>query len=94
VIVRISGSGQWRVPDEQRPLLNELDDEIVRSLETCDQAEFSRLLHRLLDAVTEAGERLPDDELLPSDVVLPATDTTLEEAREIFAGEGVIAAEA
>jgi hypothetical protein len=31
-----------------------------------------------------------DDELVTSDHVLPHADTTLEEAREAFAGEGAI----
>ena len=33
---------------------------------------------------------MPDGELVTSDHVLPAADTTLEEAREAFSGEGAI----
>jgi hypothetical protein len=36
------------------------------------------------------GERLDDDELVPSDLMLPPADITLEEAREEFTGEGLI----
>jgi hypothetical protein len=90
VIVRISGEGQWRVPEEERDRLNALDNEIGSALETCSQDEFRELLARLAAEVTSTGERLADDEIVPSDVVLPARDTTLEEARELFAGEGLI----
>jgi hypothetical protein len=91
VIVRIAGEGQWRVPDERGQTLNELDNEIVTAIETCSEPEFQALLHRLIEATIESGERLGDDELVTSDVVLPARDTTLEEARELFAGEGLFA---
>ena len=37
-----------------------------------------------------SGTPVPDGELVTSDHVLPAADTTLEEAREAFAGEGAI----
>jgi hypothetical protein len=91
VIVRISGEGQWRVPDEERERLNAIDNEIVAALESCSQDQFEALLGKLRDEVTGTGTRVPDDEIVPSDVVLPAPDTTLEEARAIFAGEGLIA---
>jgi len=91
VIVRVSGEGQWRVPDDRHSSLNDLDNQIVEALESCSQEQFTTLLHQLIDATIEAGEPLPEDELLPSDVVLPARDTTLEEARELFAGEGLFA---
>jgi hypothetical protein len=91
VIVRVSGEGQWHVPDDRHALLNDLDNQIVEALESCSQEQFTSLLHQLIEATIEAGEPVSDDELLPSDVVLPARDTTLEEARELFAGEGLFA---
>jgi hypothetical protein len=91
VIVRISGEGQWRVPDEKRDELNRLDDEIAAALETCSQEQFDELLGRLRDEVVRAGERVRDDEILTSDVVVPPGDTTLEEARVLFSGGGLIA---
>ena len=91
MIVRISGEGQWRLPDSDRERLNELDNEIARALDSCSQDEFKSLLAKLADEVRSRGERVPDEELATSDVVLPAIDTTVEEARELFAGEGLIA---
>jgi len=91
VIVRISGEGQWRVPDDERQRLNAIDNEIVAALDGCSHEQFHALLGKLKAEVTSTGTRVPDDEIVTSDVVLPSPDTTLEEARELFAGEGVIA---
>jgi hypothetical protein len=40
--------------------------------------------------VETSGATVADSELVTSDHVLPHVDTTLEEAREAFAGEGAI----
>ena len=50
------------------------------------QAEFDRML----DLVRTHGEPLADDRLAASEVILPPPDTTLEEARAEFTGEGLI----
>ncbi len=40
--------------------------------------------------VREEGERLPDDELAASDLIIPPSDLTLEETRALFSDEGLI----
>jgi len=40
--------------------------------------------------VREVGERLRDDELAGSDLIVPPVDLSLDEARELFSGEGLI----
>ena len=59
MIVRVSGEGQWRVPDDQHAALNDLDNQIVEALESCSQEEFTRLLHQLIDATVEARRAAP-----------------------------------
>ena len=44
----------------------------------------------MLDLVREKGAALPVEELVESDLVLPEPDITLEEAEELFVGEGLI----
>jgi hypothetical protein len=44
----------------------------------------------MTEAVRTNGARLPDDDLSPSDGIIPPEDLTLEEARELFEGEGLI----
>ena len=44
----------------------------------------------LADAVREHGVKLADDDLSPSDAVIPPEDLSLEEAQELLQNEGFI----
>jgi hypothetical protein len=90
MIVRISGEGQYDVADDQRERLNELDNEAVAAVEAGDEPKFKELWGRMLDLVSNECRPLPDDELVQSDVILPPRDTTFEEARAEFSGDGLI----
>ena len=90
MIVRISGEGQFRLPDEDASRLNELDNEAVAAVEAGDQARFAELWGQMLDLVASDGNGLPDEELVESDVILPPRDITFEEAAGEFTGEGLI----
>jgi hypothetical protein len=90
MIVRISGEGQFRIPDEDGDRLNELDNRAVRAVESGDETGFRELWSQMLELITVDGNALPDDELVESDVILPPRDISFEEARGEFTGEGLI----
>jgi chromosome condensin MukBEF complex kleisin-like MukF subunit len=90
VIVRVMGEAQYRVSDEHATLLNELDDQAAQALERGDEEDLRRLLRELADAVRDNGERLDDADLSPSDGIVPPDDLSLDEARDLFEGEGLI----
>src|SRR5262245_2949682 len=90
VIVRLMGEGQYDVDDEVAKGLNELDDQAAEALEAGDEERLSALLRRMADAVRLNGARLPDDDLSPSEAIVPPDDLSLAEARELFEGEGLI----
>jgi hypothetical protein len=90
MIVRLMGEGQFRLADEAGDALNELDDAAVSALESGDEESFRARLRELAQAVRDGGERLPDADLHPSDVIVPPDDLSLEEARELFSGDGLI----
>jgi hypothetical protein len=90
VIVRLMGEGQYRLDDAAIGALNEFDDQAVRALEAGDEAGFRRAVEALAERVRGSGERLADDELAASDLLVPPPDLSLEEARELFTGEGLI----
>jgi len=90
MIVRILGKGQFQLDDSLLGRLNELDNAVAAAVATGDPAGFSRSFAELIGMVEGEGTPVPDEQLVTSDHVLPHADTTLEEAREAFAGEGAI----
>jgi hypothetical protein len=90
MIVRIRGEGQWDLADSHVEALNTLDAEVEQAIAVGDQETFSEKLAALLNAVRTAGDRLPDDSLMDSELILPPVDATLEEVRELLGDEGLI----
>ena len=90
MIVRLMGEGQYRVDDSILESLNELDDEAGRAVEQGDEEGLRRLLATMASSVRDRGERLPDDDLSASDAIVPPEDLSLDEAKQLFDGEGLI----
>ena len=90
MIVRILTEGQYNLPGAYIDDLNAIDNELVDVVEAGDRDAFDATLKRMLDLVRENGAPVPIDELVESDLVLPEPDITLEEAGELFVGEGIV----
>jgi hypothetical protein len=90
MIVRIMGEGQWRVDEADAAALNELDAAAEAALETGNEDEFRAKLRELAQLVRDKGSRLDDADLSASDGIVPPDDLSLEEARELFSGDGLI----
>ncbi|HZP73793.1 MAG TPA: hypothetical protein VFA97_10505 [Gaiellaceae bacterium] len=90
MIVRLLGEGQFRVEDALITRLNELDDEIARAVESGDEQALWNGLQALAQEVRAHGSRLSDEELTPSDAVIPPEDLSLDEARELLSDDGFI----
>ena len=90
MIVRIAIEGQFRLPDEDAQRLNELDNQAVAAVEAGDEARFRSLFDEMLALVRTDGERIGDDEIVESDVIIPPSDVTFDEAAAEFTGDGLI----
>lgn len=90
MIVRIATEGQYRISSSVLDMLNELDNQMVHRVAEGDEESFRALLLQMLESVRSQGVLIPDEEITTSDVILPAPDTTLEEAKSLFTAEGVI----
>jgi hypothetical protein len=90
MIARLMNEGQYRIDESLAGRLNELDEKAIAALDANDEAELDRQLDEMWRLVQAEGERLPDDDLSPSDLIIPPSDLTLEETRELFADEGLI----
>jgi len=90
MIVRIATVGQYRLNDAIISELQQFDDAIEQAVAGSDSEIFQQLLQQMNDLVTQKGVPLPDDEIVPSDVILPPPDETLEEAQQLLGAEGFI----
>ena len=90
MIVRILGEGQRELSDSEIEALNELDAKVESAVEAGDEDGFRTALDALLGAVRSAGTPLADDSLEDSDLILPPSDATLEEVRQMLADDGLI----
>ena len=90
MIVRILGEGQFNLPGAVIDELNDLDNRMVEAVEAEDRDALHSLLVEMETLVRDKGEPVPLDELVESDLILPETDLTLEEAESLFVGEGLL----
>jgi 2-phospho-L-lactate transferase/gluconeogenesis factor (CofD/UPF0052 family) len=84
MIVRILTDNQYRIPDESMAVISELDNRLLEATEKNDEQAFSTLLAQLIDFIKTNGTVVPHSELVPSNLVVPAPDMTLQEAQRIL----------
>ena len=90
MIIRILGEGQFRLDDNLVNKVNKIDNQIVDHVQKGNKTEFLRDLAKLISTVKELGEPLDPVEIMPSDIIIPPEDLSLEEARKVFCDEGLI----
>jgi hypothetical protein len=90
VIVRIATEDQYEVSKEDYERVNDLDNAVVAAVEANDEERYAKAFAELIDFIRTNGTVVGDDALCESDVIIPPSDTSLEQARAEFTGEGVI----
>lgn len=90
MIVRILGEGQFELPADAIDAINELDAALESALGGSDEDVFRAALEALLAKVRSVGIVVPFDSLEPSDVVLPFSDASSDDVRELLTDEGLI----
>ena len=91
-IVRIMGEGQFVVDDKALKKLNDIDNSLVQlvSNDRSDDAEFKKRLVELVSIVEQNGKQLDPKQIIQSDIILPSADLSIDEAKKLFKGDGVI----
>jgi hypothetical protein len=84
MIVRIMADNQYRLTDEQMAEVDQLDNTLEAALNANDNAAFQAALQQLTTYVQQSGEVVPMEEVVTSDVIVPAADMSLDEARQHF----------
>lgn len=90
MIIRILTEGQFEVAESELDALNALDGQLEAAINASDEAAFSAALGALLDKVRAVGSPVAVDALVPSDLLLPYSDATLSEVRDLLSGDGLI----
>ncbi|OPY55228.1 MAG: hypothetical protein A4E49_00529 [Methanosaeta sp. PtaU1.Bin112] len=90
MIIRILGEGQYRLDDSLVQKINKIDNRIVDHVSKGSKAEYVRDLANLISTIKELAEPLDPVEILPSDIIIPPSDLSFEEARKVFCDEGLI----
>ena len=90
MILRILGEGQLEVPSEAVDDLNDLDEALINAIDKGDEGQFRAALVDLVEKVRQVGKPVADDYIGPSELILPGSDATLEEVRELLSDEGLI----
>jgi hypothetical protein len=44
----------------------------------------------MVQTIKSKGQKLEDKELIESDIIVPDTDISIDEAKKVFQGEGII----
>jgi hypothetical protein len=88
------GEGQYEIDKKHLDAVNKIDNNIVKIVSGRDEkivsTAFKTEYKNLIDYVRKNGKKIPNEIIKPSDLIIPPADLTLEEARKIFTGEGLI----
>ena len=101
IIVRVSGQGQFKVNREILDRINDIDNSIVSLLENADtdvdansikvkQKELNGKINEIINLIRTNGMPLDDKEITQSQIMIPNPDISVDEAKKIFRGEGII----
>lgn len=84
LVVRVTGHAQYAVASSIRPALDGLDEALTAAMEANDTEGFAAAAAELQKLIQANGKELPPDDVRPSDLIVPAADMTLEEARSLM----------
>jgi phage shock protein A len=84
VVVRIQGDEQYRLSEADHAQLDAYDKDLVAVINAGDENAFKGKLTELLSFVRDKGVKLGSDQVTKSDVILPADDMSLAEAKDIM----------
>ena len=92
MIVRVLGLGQFRLDEDDLPAVETADDAVEAAIAARDEAALRVAISDLIDVIVLTGDPVPDQEFVPSDVVVPPADSTFDDLASIGADgeEGLI----
>ena len=92
MIVRVQGSGQYRLAEAAIESLRQLDHQLVVAIHAHDERRVQTLLDEMIGLVQAHGSVIGDAELLPSDVILPPDTLTTDEVQALLHDDSLVGA--
>lgn len=90
MIVRVQGSGQYRLEDGAVAGLNQLDGELLKAVEQRNEQNVTALLYKMIAYVQTQGAPVGHDEVVPSDAILPPDNLTYDEIVSLLKEDGLV----
>jgi hypothetical protein len=90
MIVRVQGSGQYRLAQAEVDRLHQLDHQLVDAVHAHDEQRTHALLKQMIELVQTKGSAVGDDDLVTSDTILPHDTVTVEEVQALLHEEGLV----
>lgn len=84
MIVRIMEEDQYTIDDSHAQNFEQLDQALLTAVHGQGTVDFHKALSSLHHYIREHGQKVPHTEIVPSDLVVPAVDMTLAEAKELL----------
>ena len=84
MIIRILGEGQYRVDEAAAAKLPQLDKELDAAVDNADEPAFRAALDAAVALVRESGTPVPADSFETAEFILPFSDATLDEVRQLL----------
>jgi hypothetical protein len=90
MIIRILGEGQFLLDEGHLEKVNAIDNQIVAHVSQGNKVEYARDLAKLISTIKELARPLDPAKIVTSDIIIPPSDLSFEEARRVFCDEGLI----
>ncbi len=92
LVVRVLDLGQFNLSMKNARRINQLDNSLVDIVKRYDslKREFRMKLTKILSLVEKQGKSLDDKRIVKSDIIIPPSDISIDEASKLFVGEGVL----
>ena len=89
IVVRIQGEGQYRLASSYKGQLDGYDQKVVAAIDAGQADALKASVHEVIAFVQSHAVAVGPTETVTSQLVLPAEDLTLDEARKIMEGGSV-----
>lgn len=90
MIIRIMNENQYVVPSQYYDDINAIDNEIVKDIAKGNAEDFRKRYLQLISVIRKNGIPVDPHTIKESDLIVPPPDLSFEDAKKIFAREGLI----